>query len=97
MYLNTIKKTIPALKYCYGKNKLVNIESCDCINKCMMEYVIPHHKTTPMKFYTQIKCELTNFNQKVGDCSCIDNCSAKQNDLELLYELESLNVPNTKR
>ena len=97
MYLNTIKKTIPALKYCYGKNKLVNIESCDCINKCMMEYVIPHNKTTPMKFYTQIKCELTNFNQKVGNCSCIDNCSAKQNDLELLYELESLNVPNTKR
>lgn len=97
MYLNRIKKITPVLKSCYGRNMLVNIESCECISKCRMEYVIPHHQARTMNFYTKIKCELTNLNQKIGDCSCIDDCSAKQNDLELLFELESLNVPNTKR
>jgi|UniRef100_A0A6C0CJI1 hypothetical protein len=89
-----VKKIIPLLKSCYGKNKLINVIDCECINKCNMEYVIPHHRYSPMKYYTNLKCELTDSKQKLGDCNCTDRCSAKHNDLELLYELELSNLPN---
>jgi|DEB0MinimDraft_10_1074344.scaffolds.fasta_scaffold04630_7 hypothetical protein len=94
MSTKKVKNIIPLLKTCYGKNKLINVIDCVCINTCNMEYVIPHHKYTPIKYYTNLKCELTESKQKLGDCNCTDRCSAKHNDLELLYELELSNLPN---
>ena len=93
MILNNIKKTVPLLKYCYAKTELVNCIECDCINKCKMEYVIPHHKPRKLNFYTNLKCEITNNNQKIGNCLCIDKCSGSMNDLQS-YEFTSLNVNN---
>lgn len=88
MKLHNVKKTIPLFKLCYGKNKLINVISCECINKCRMEYVIPHHNYTPLKFYTNLKCNLTEVNQKLGDCMCIDKCSASLNDIDYYHSNE---------
>jgi len=93
MNLNTVKKIIPLFKYCYGKNELVEVLRCDCVNKCNMEYLIPHHKPRKLHFYTNLRCDITNNNQRIGNCLCIDKCSASMNDLQS-YEFTSLNVNN---
>jgi len=92
MYSAKVKNIIPLFKICYKKNKLVSIDYCNCINKCRLEN--NYHNSKQIQLYTKLDCELTNFKQKIGDCSCIDTCSAKQNDLELLYEMELLSLPN---
>ena len=88
MNINTFKKAMPIFKLCYAKNQLVKMIDCECIHKCNMEYVIPHHGTTPLKFYTSLKCELTNFNQKIGNCNCTDKCSATLNDIYYYLNLK---------
>jgi hypothetical protein len=93
MNINTVKKSMPIFKLCYAKNQLVKMIDCNCIHKCDMEYVIPHHQSTPLKFFTSLKCEMTDFNQKIGNCNCTDICSASMNDLQS-YEFTSLNVNN---
>jgi len=80
MNINTIKKSIPYFKFCYGKNKLINIIDCECINRCKMEYVIPHHEARPLHFYTSLKCDITNYNQKIGNCKCKDICLSSLSD-----------------
>ena len=56
MNINTVKKSMPIFKLCYAKNQLVKMIDCNCIHKCDMEYVIPHHHPTPLKFFTSLKC-----------------------------------------
>lgn len=34
--IKNIKKIIPSLKYCFGKNKFVRVEVCDCTDVCRM-------------------------------------------------------------
>lgn len=36
-------------------------------------------------YHTNLICSLTNTYKVSGDCNCVTNCSATQNDLELLF------------
>ena len=81
--LKTIINSLPLLKYCYGKNRIVTSLHCDCINKCRMIYLI--HKKE-LIYQSPIICSMTDTFKKIGDCNCKYNCSAIQNDLHL-YDL----------
>jgi hypothetical protein len=70
MFLSNLK---PIFKFCYAKDRLVRFNDCICIHKCRL----------PLDFYTSLKCQNTQFNQKIGDCLCNTKCSATVNDNEL--------------
>jgi len=61
-FANTIR---PFFKYCYYKKALIKVNECTCINRCKI----------PIYYYTNLMCDLTNFNQKIGDCKCENKCS----------------------
>lgn len=82
-YANKLRAIVPKLKYCYGNELFINVNNCDCVTKCKFERIIPHHKPRPLKYYNDVKCNMTNSYQKIGDCLCIDKCSASQNNLQL--------------
>ncbi len=87
--LYRVKNAIPKLKYCFDKKMHIKNNFCDCIDVCKFKSIESSNKS-----YTNIKCAFTDKYKKSGDCICINKCSGDQNDLELLYEMESLSLPN---
>jgi hypothetical protein len=73
--MNYSSKIKPIFKYCNIKHKLVSIKTCKCTDVCDMAHIIPYHTPPALQFYTNRICNITNFNQKIGDCLCTYKCS----------------------
>ena len=80
--ISKIKQPYRLLKYCFGKENYINVNTCECINVCKIKNNIYNNFKKPIFYCSSTICKITGLHQKIGDCTCEKICSARQNGVQ---------------